>query len=203
MGTVSRLKAAMEDWPEERQLEVRLKQGIPVMGVEVRDPRRPRAKTCPGTASTSASWSCAVPGSPGATTRIPAPSGVFHRRRLVPHRRHGDDRPARLRADHRPQERPDQAQGRVDLERRHGKPGAGASRACSRRPWSGASDEVCDEVPVVFVVQARSCRAAGRGAGDHRLARAPSSGSGSCPAPKTSASSSRCPRPASASWTRR
>jgi fatty-acyl-CoA synthase len=34
IGTVSRLKAAMEDWPEERQLEVRLKQGIPVVGVE-------------------------------------------------------------------------------------------------------------------------------------------------------------------------
>jgi fatty-acyl-CoA synthase len=36
IGTVSRLKAAMEDWPEERQLEVRLKQGIPVVGVEAR-----------------------------------------------------------------------------------------------------------------------------------------------------------------------
>jgi fatty-acyl-CoA synthase len=36
LGTVSRPKAAMEDWPYERQLEVRLKQGIPVLGVEVR-----------------------------------------------------------------------------------------------------------------------------------------------------------------------
>jgi len=36
LGTVSRLKAAMEDWPAERQLEVRLKQGLPVLGVEVR-----------------------------------------------------------------------------------------------------------------------------------------------------------------------
>jgi fatty-acyl-CoA synthase len=36
LGTVSRLKAAMEDWPAERQLEVRLKQGVPVLGVEVR-----------------------------------------------------------------------------------------------------------------------------------------------------------------------
>jgi len=36
LGTISRLKAAMEDWPTERQLEVRLKQGLPVLGVEVR-----------------------------------------------------------------------------------------------------------------------------------------------------------------------
>jgi fatty-acyl-CoA synthase len=36
IGTVSRLKATMEDWPEERQLEVRLKQGIPVPGVETK-----------------------------------------------------------------------------------------------------------------------------------------------------------------------
>jgi fatty-acyl-CoA synthase len=36
LGTVSRLKAAMDDWPAERQLEVRLKQGVPVLGVEVR-----------------------------------------------------------------------------------------------------------------------------------------------------------------------
>jgi fatty-acyl-CoA synthase len=36
LGTVSRLKAGMEDWPAERQLEVRLKQGVPVLGVEVR-----------------------------------------------------------------------------------------------------------------------------------------------------------------------
>jgi fatty-acyl-CoA synthase len=36
LGTVSRLKASMVDWPEERQLEVRLKQGIPMIGVETR-----------------------------------------------------------------------------------------------------------------------------------------------------------------------
>jgi fatty-acyl-CoA synthase len=36
IGTISRLKAGMSDWPAERQLAVRLKQGIPVMGVEVR-----------------------------------------------------------------------------------------------------------------------------------------------------------------------
>ncbi len=36
LGTVSRLKASMLDWPEERQLEVRLKQGIPMIGVETR-----------------------------------------------------------------------------------------------------------------------------------------------------------------------
>ncbi len=36
LGTVSRLKSAMLDWPEERQLDVRLKQGIPMVGVETR-----------------------------------------------------------------------------------------------------------------------------------------------------------------------
>jgi fatty-acyl-CoA synthase len=36
LGTVSRLKAAMQDWPDERQLEIRLTQGLPVLGVEIR-----------------------------------------------------------------------------------------------------------------------------------------------------------------------
>ncbi len=36
IGTVSRLKSGMTDWTEEQQLAVRLKQGIPVVGVEVR-----------------------------------------------------------------------------------------------------------------------------------------------------------------------
>ena len=36
MGTVSRLKGAMEEWPEEKQLDYRLKQGIPVVGVETK-----------------------------------------------------------------------------------------------------------------------------------------------------------------------
>jgi fatty-acyl-CoA synthase len=36
LGSVSRLKREMDDWPEEEQLEVRLKQGIPCVGVETR-----------------------------------------------------------------------------------------------------------------------------------------------------------------------
>jgi fatty-acyl-CoA synthase len=36
LGTISRLKAEMESWPEERQLDVRLKQGLPVLGVELK-----------------------------------------------------------------------------------------------------------------------------------------------------------------------
>jgi fatty-acyl-CoA synthase len=36
IGTMSRLKREMEYWPEERQLEVRLKQGIPCVAVETR-----------------------------------------------------------------------------------------------------------------------------------------------------------------------
>ena len=36
LGTVSRLKSHMHDWPEDRQFEVRAKQGMPVPGVEIR-----------------------------------------------------------------------------------------------------------------------------------------------------------------------
>ena len=36
IGTVSRLKSTMQAWTEEQKLAVRLKQGIPVVGVEVR-----------------------------------------------------------------------------------------------------------------------------------------------------------------------
>jgi fatty-acyl-CoA synthase len=36
IGTVSRLKSTMYDWNDEQKLAVRLKQGIPVIGVEVR-----------------------------------------------------------------------------------------------------------------------------------------------------------------------
>jgi fatty-acyl-CoA synthase len=36
IGTVSRLKSTMEDWTDEQKMTVRLKQGIPVIGVEVR-----------------------------------------------------------------------------------------------------------------------------------------------------------------------
>jgi fatty-acyl-CoA synthase len=36
LGTVSRLKGSMENWPAEEQLAVRLKQGLPVAGVEIR-----------------------------------------------------------------------------------------------------------------------------------------------------------------------
>ena len=36
LGTTSRLKSYMEDWPEEKRFEVRAKQGIPSAGVEIR-----------------------------------------------------------------------------------------------------------------------------------------------------------------------
>jgi fatty-acyl-CoA synthase len=36
LGTVSRLKSHMHAWPEDRQFEVRAKQGMPVPGVEIR-----------------------------------------------------------------------------------------------------------------------------------------------------------------------
>jgi fatty-acyl-CoA synthase len=36
IGTVSRLKSTMQDWTDDQKMAVRLKQGIPVIGVEVR-----------------------------------------------------------------------------------------------------------------------------------------------------------------------
>ncbi len=36
LGTVSELRGAMRSWPEEQQLEYRLKQGVPPIGVEIR-----------------------------------------------------------------------------------------------------------------------------------------------------------------------
>jgi fatty-acyl-CoA synthase len=36
LGTIARLKGEMESWPDERQMEVRLKQGLPVLGVELK-----------------------------------------------------------------------------------------------------------------------------------------------------------------------
>ncbi len=36
LGTVSELRGAMRSWPEEQQLEFRLKQGVPPIGVEIR-----------------------------------------------------------------------------------------------------------------------------------------------------------------------
>ena len=36
LGTISRLKSEMESWTEEQQIQVRLKQGLPVLGVELK-----------------------------------------------------------------------------------------------------------------------------------------------------------------------
>ena len=127
IGTVSRLKSTMEDWTEEQKLAVRLKQGIPVVGVEVRI-LDDQGKDLPWDGEHAGELVVRGPWIAKSYYNNPGGDGGFHPGRLVPHRRHRDDRPPRLRADHRPQERPDQAQGRVDLERRHGKPGAGASR---------------------------------------------------------------------------
>ena len=131
LGTISRLKAAMEDWPEERQLEVRLKQGLPVLGVEIKvvgaeGEELPVGRRTRGRAAGARALDRQQLLQQSRRNR------VVHRRWLVPHRRHGDDRPRRLRPDHRPQERPDQAQGRMDLERRHGKRRARASGRGSR-----------------------------------------------------------------------
>ena len=133
----------------------------------------------------------------------PEAAGCVHRRRLVPHRRHGDDRPARLRADHRPQERPDQAQGRVDLERGHGEPGAGASGRARGGRGRAASTRSATRCRSSSSSSATTSKHPVEAQDDHRSDRHASSPSGSCPVPRTSTSSRRCPRPASASSTRR
>ena len=110
LGTISRLKAAMESWPEERQIEVRLKQGLPVLGVELKvaGPAGRRA-SLGRRARRRAARARALDRQQ--LLQEPRRERLVHRRRLVSHRRHGDDRPRGLRPDHRPQERPDQAQG--------------------------------------------------------------------------------------------
>ena len=146
LGTVSRLKAAMVDWPEERQLDVRLKQGIPVVGVETRIlGRRRRGPPLGRRARRRAGRARPV----DRVELLQQPRGRrrVHGRRLVPHRRHGEHRPLRLRPAQRPQEGPDQAQGRVDLQRGHGERRRSAIRACSRRPWSAGATRSATRCP--------------------------------------------------------
>ncbi len=135
IGTVSRLKAAMEDWPDERQLEVRLKQGIPVPGVEAKL-LGDHGEDLPwdGNARRRAGRARAL----DRQQLLPQPRGRrrVHGRRLVPDRRHGEHRSIWLCPAHRPQEGPYQAEGGVDLQRGHGKCRAGTSRrARSGRRW--------------------------------------------------------------------
>ena len=71
MGTISRLKPAMESWPEERQMDVRLKAGRASAGRRGQSRGSRRAKSFPGTANPSASCWCAGPGSQVPITTIP------------------------------------------------------------------------------------------------------------------------------------
>ena len=100
LGTIARLKDAMKDWPPEQQIEVRLKQGLPVLGVEVRvlgdqGEDLPWDGEHVGELIVRGPWIAKL-------LQKPCCPGRIHRRRLVSHRRHGDHRPARIRADHRP-----------------------------------------------------------------------------------------------------
>ena len=151
IGTVSRLKSYMEDWPEEQQLEVRLKQGIPVLGVEAKligD----HGEDLPwdGNARRRAGRARAL----DRQQLLQQPRGRrrVHRRRLVPNRRHGEHRPLRLCPAHRSQEGPDQAEGGVDLQRGHGERRARRIPGVLEAAVVGRFDEVCDEVPAVLVV---------------------------------------------------
>ena len=77
LGTFGSLRPEMEEWPVERQHDIKVKQGRAVFGVELRIVDA-EGKELPRDGKASASWSCAAPGSPAAisTTRPPtrAPS---------------------------------------------------------------------------------------------------------------------------------
>ena len=92
IGTVSRLKAAMEGWTEEQQLGVRLKQGIPVAGVEARILGE-RDEDLPWDGQHSGELVVRGPWIAQSYYKNPDTAAIVHRRRLVPHRRHGIDRP--------------------------------------------------------------------------------------------------------------
>ena len=202
LGTVSRLKAAMLDWPEERQLDVRLKQGIPMVGGRDPDPRRTTARTSPGTASTSASWPCAARGSPSSYYNNPEAGAAFTADGWF---RTGDmasiDRYGYVQLSDRKKDlikRKGEWISSVDMENAVARPSgrargrrrrAGPTRSATRCPpssSSGATTRIIRSSPRT----SSTCSPA-------------SSPSGSCPSPRTSTSSTRSPRRASARSTRR
>ena len=151
LGTVSRLKAAMESWPEERQMEVRLKQGLPVLGVELKV-AGPQGEDLPwdgenvGELLVRGPWiASGYYNNPGASASF-TDDGWFRTGDMVTIDREGyvqiTDRKKDL------IKRKGEWISSVDMENAVlAHPGVAEAAVIAR------SDEICDEVPVVLVVR--------------------------------------------------
>ncbi len=156
LGTVSRLQASMDAWPAEHQLEVRLKQGVPVLGVEVRvlgdqGEDLPWDGEHVGELIVRGPWIASNyynnPGAAGAFTA----DGWFRTGDMVTIDRHGyvqiTDRKKDL------IKRKGEWISSVDMENL-----VLANPGVLEAAVVGRPDEVCDEVPVVLVVRHDSAK---------------------------------------------
>ncbi len=201
LGTVSRLKGEMLAWPEERQLEYRLKQGMPMAGVEIRilgesDEDLPWDGEHVGELAVRGPWiASSYYNNPEAGAAF-TPDGWFRTGDMASIDRYGyvqlSDRKKDL------IKRKGEWISSVDMENAVSSHPGVVEAAVVARP-----DPVCDELPAVLVVRRADADPPGRGPGRHRPARHASSPGGSCRCPRTSTSSIRCPRRASARSTRR
>ncbi len=151
LGTISRLKRSMEDWPPERQLDVRLKQGLPVLGVELKV-AGPQGEDLPwdgehvGELLVRGPWiASSYYNNPGATAAFTL-DGWFRTGDMVTIDREGyvqiTDRKKDL------IKRKGEWISSVDMENAVlAHPGVAEAAVIAR------FDEICDEVPVVLVVR--------------------------------------------------
>ncbi len=151
LGTISRLKGTMEDWPEERKMEVRLKQGLPVLGVELKV-AGPAGEELPwdgesvGELLVRGPWiASSYYNNPGASASF-TDDGWFRTGDMVTIDREGyvqiTDRKKDL------IKRKGEWISSVDMENAVlANPGVAEAAVVARY------DEICDEVPVVFVVR--------------------------------------------------
>ncbi len=151
LGTISRLKGAMESWPEDRQIEVRLKQGLPVLGVELKvlgaeGEDLPWDGEHVGELAVRGPWiASSYYKNPGASSSFTA-DGWFRTGDMVTIDREGyvqiTDRKKDL------IKRKGEWISSVDMENAVlANPGVAEAAVIGRR------DEICDEVPVVLVVR--------------------------------------------------
>jgi fatty-acyl-CoA synthase len=113
LGTVANLKSYMESWPDEERFAVRAKQGMPVVGVEIRAVDE-QGREVPWDGKTMGELQVRGPwGDPRLLQRPPHRRGLPGR--VVPHRGRGDHRPGGLHPDRGPDQGPDQERRGVDL----------------------------------------------------------------------------------------
>ena len=151
LGTISRLKGAMEDWPEERQIEVRLKQGLPVLGVELKV-LGPQGEDLPWDGEHVGELVVRGPWIASSYYKNPAASGSFTADGWF---RTGDmvtiDREGYVQITDRKKDlikRKGEWISSVDMEN-----AVLAHPGVAEAAVIGRVDEICDEVPVVLVVR--------------------------------------------------